>query len=428
MKTSENNLSRFVNNLTNPSSQTSQSVGSGTRKRKTQLWFDTGLLLVVITLLIFGIVMVYSASYDFSLQIYGDPSLIFFRQLRSLVIGLAAAVFLAFFDYHHWKRFAVVALGVTVLLLLAVFGVNEVRNGAVRTLLGGSVQPSELAKFVLIIYLAVWLSSKKEILDKVSFGLIPLAGILGFIGGLILLQPDFSAVITIIIIGGLMFFLAGGDWKQIILLAVVGTLIGAGIIFVSHTGSKRMVEFWAGIWDPTASSYHVKRSLEALIRGGWIGVGIGEAETKLTGLPVPPTDSIFAVVGEETGLFGVFSLITLYSLLFWRGMKIAKEAPDQLGSLIAAGLVIWITVEAFVNMSVMVSILPFAGNALPFISAGGSNLVMSLAAVGTLFNVSRITRMSKEEKGIANEVVDLRGRDRRRRVSRNSRVAQNQSQ
>jgi len=428
MKTSENNLSRFVNNLTNPSSQTSKSVSSGTRKRKTQLWFDTGLLLVVITLLIFGIVMVYSASYDFSLQIYGDPSLIFFRQLRSLVIGLTAAIFLAFIDYHHWRKFAVFALGVTVLLLLAVFGVNEVRNGAVRTLLGGSVQPSELAKFVLIVYLAVWLSSKKEILDKVSFGLIPLAGILGFIGGLILLQPDFSAVITIIIIGGLMFFLAGGDWKQILLLAVVGTLIGAGIIFVSNTGSKRMVEFWAGIWDPTASSYHVKRSLEALIRGGWIGVGIGEAETKLTGLPVPPTDSIFAVVGEETGLFGVFSLITLYSLLFWRGMKIAKEAPDQLGSLIAAGLVIWITVEAFVNMSVMVSILPFAGNALPFISAGGSNLVMSLAAIGTLFNVSRITRMSREEKGRANEVVDLRGRDRRRRVSRNSRVAQNQSQ
>lgn len=428
MKTSENRLTKYVNNLTNPSAQTEVNISNRTKKRKTQLWFDTGLLLVVVTLLIFGIVMVYSASYDFSLQVYGEPSLIFLRQLRSLMFGLAAAVFLAFFDYHRWKKFAVVALGVTVLLLLAVFVVNEVRNGAVRTLLRGSVQPSELAKFVLIIYLAVWLSSKKEKLNKVSFGLFPLAGILGFIGGLILLQPDFSAVITIIIIGGLMFFLAGGDWKQIILLVVVGTLIGAVIIFVSHTGSKRMAEFWAGIWDPTASSYHVKRSLEALIRGGWLGVGIGKAETKLTGLPVPPTDSIFAVVGEETGLFGVFSLITLYSLLFWRGMKIAKEAPDQLGSLIAAGLVIWVTVEAFINMSVMVSILPFAGNALPFISAGGSNLVMSLAAVGSLFGISRITRLSKEEQGRVNEVVDLRGRDRRRRVSRTSRVARNQSQ
>ena len=169
----------------------------GLNRQRVQLSFDVPFLLVVITLLIFGLVMVYSASYDYSNRFYGDPTTIFYRQLLWLVIGLSIAITLAFLDYHRWKQIAVVLMGITIIGLIAVLFLNEVRNGAVRTLFGGSIQPSELAKLVTIIYLAVWLSARREKLSDVSFGLIPLAIILGLLGGLVIIQPDFSAVATI---------------------------------------------------------------------------------------------------------------------------------------------------------------------------------------------------------------------------------------
>ena len=173
----------------------------------------------------------------------------------------------------------------------------------------------------------------------------------------------------------------------------------------------------AGLRDPIQGSYHVRRALEAFVKGGWFGLGIGNSDTKLTGLPVPPTDSIFAVVGEETGVFGATVLVALYVVFLWRGLAIARRAPDILGSLMAAGLTLWISMEAFINMAVMVNLAPFAGNALPFISAGGSNLIVSLAAVGILMNISRLSLQRKEaNEKVFDAVVDLRRRDRRRRV------------
>jgi cell division protein FtsW len=391
---------------------------SNKKSKRVQLKIDVTLLLVVITLLIFGLVMVYSASYDYSLSWYKNPTTIFYRQIALMGLGLVIAITLTLLDYRIWKQFAIIAMGFTVLLLIGVLFVNEVRNGAVRTLWGGSIQPSELAKIVTIIYLAVWLSAKRENLSDISIGLIPLAIILGLFGGLILIQPDFSAVITILLLGGLMFFLAGGDLKQIFLLMVIALLVGWAIVQLSPTGSERIDYFVAGLKDPSQGSYHVRRSLEAIIKGGWFGAGIGKAETKLTGLPVPPTDSIFAVVGEETGVIGAAFVVCLFTVLMWRGLVIARHAPDQLGSLLAAGLTLWLAIEAFINMAVMVNLLPFAGNALPFISAGGSNLIVSMAAVGILLNISRLSVQRKEDQGkVFDAVVDLRRRDRRRRVS-----------
>jgi cell division protein FtsW len=253
---------------------------------------------------------------------------------------------------------------------------------------------------------------------------VPLAAILGAVGGLIIVQPDLSAVITIFFLGGVLFFLAGADLKQIGLLIVVALLVGWLIVLVNRTGASRVAEYLNGLKDPTIASYHVRRSLEAFVNGRWFGVGIGNAQTKLTGLPVPPTDSIFAVVGEETGLFGAASLVIAYIVLLWRGLSISRRAPDTLGTLLAAGLVLWISMEAFVNMAVMLNLLPFAGNALPFISAGGSNLVVSLAAVGILMNISRLSVKKDEESGrLFSAVVDLRRRYGRRRVSRSRRTA-----
>ena len=178
-----------------------------------------------------------------------------------------------------------------------------------------------------------------------------------------------------------------------------------------------------GLQDLTKASYHVIYSFEAIVKGGWFGVGIGMASTKLVGLPFAPTDSIFAVIAEELGMVGAGGTVLLYVLLVWRGLRIANKAPDMLGSLLASGLTLWIGAEALINMLVMVGLMPFAGNALPFISYGGSNLVCTFAAIGILMSVSRQIEPQAETEEWRNlgASIDLRGRHRRRGLSRISR-------
>jgi len=387
--------------------------------RPPRIKLDIWLVIVVFILLVFGLLMVYSASTDYSMVVLGEaPSYMFRRQILFALTGILIAAFLAWFDYHRFRKLAIPIIVFTIVGLTAVLFVNEVINNAARTLFQGSGQPSEFAKLAVVIYLAIWLYARKEQLSNVSFGLLPLGVILGIIGGLILLQPDLSATVTIFIIGGIMFFLAGGDIRQIMLFLVVGTIVG-WIVFTFHpTGSQRLSEYIVSIQDLTQAPLHLSRSLEALVKGSWFGVGIGRAETKLTGLPVPPTDSIFAVIGEEVGILGATFVVLLNVILLWRGLKIAQAAPDGLGRLLAAGLSIWLAVEAFINMAVIVGLVPFAGNALPFISYGGSNLLVSLAAIGILLNISRVSASTQEEEERSlDAVIDLRQRNRRWGVS-----------
>jgi cell division protein FtsW len=388
-------------------------------RRSIRLGIDVPMLLTVISLVVFGLLMVYSASWDYSLVVLEqEPTYMFSRQLMWLAVGIATAVFMTWFDYHYWQKLAIPLMGLTIIGLVGVLFINEVINNASRTFIRGSGQPSELAKLVIILYLAVWLYAKRDQLSDVSFGLIPMAMILGLLGGLIFLQPDLSAAATIFILGGILFFLAGGDLRQIAFILVIGLIVG-WLVFQFHpTGSQRVADYLVSVKDLTNAPMHLSRSLEALVKGGWFGVGIGRADTKLTGLPVPPTDSIFAVVGEEIGIIGASTIIGLFALLMWRGLIIANRAPDGLGKLLAAGLSLWIAMEAFINMAVIVGLVPFAGNALPFISAGGSNLVVSLAAIGILMNISRLSARTKDEEERAfDAVIDLRRRDWRWRVS-----------
>lgn len=382
--------------------------------------FDVPLAVIVFALTSFGLLMLYSSSWDFSFSAYGDAMFMFRRQINWLLLGLVIATVLAFVDYHAWRKYVVVAMVSTIILLIVVLLMSEIRFNAKRAIFGGSVQPSELAKLVSIMYLSVWLYAKRQQLHDISLGLIPLGVILGVVGGLIYQQPDLSAAATVLMLGGLLFFLAGGDLKQIGVLLLVAVAAAWIVASISATGQQRVGDFLAGIKDPLQASYHVRRSFEAIVNGGWFGVGIGKSQSKLTGLPVPPTDSVFAVVAEELGLFGAVLLIGLYGALVWRGLVIARRAPDMLGTILASGLVLWIAMEALVNMAVMVGLLPFAGNALPFISAGGSNLVATLAALGILFNISRQTgegTISDEEWRSYSAIVDLRGRNRRRSIS-----------
>jgi cell division protein FtsW len=386
---------------------------------------DIPLLLTVIALVVFGLIMLYSASFDFSFNEYGSSTYMFYRQVRWLLLGIVVAFALSLFDYHHWRKLAVLAMLGTIGLLVTVLFINEIRFGASRTLFEGSYQPSELAKLVAVIYLSVWLYAKRGSLHDVTFGLIPLGVILGIIGGLIYLQPDLSAAGTVLILGGLLFFLAGADMKQIFFLLILAVIIGWVVVQFSATGRDRVDSFVAGFQDPTNASYHVRRSFEAIIKGGIFGVGLGQADTKLTGLPFAPTDSIFAVIAEELGLFGTILLMSLYAALIWRGLVIARRAPDMLGTLLASGITFWITAEALINMAVMVGLMPFAGNALPFISAGGSNLVSTLCAIGIMLNISRQSgasaRTNENEWRSFGAIIDLRRRDGRRGVPRNRR-------
>ena len=411
-------IQSFVHVKGDPKYSNQGSVKAGHPKR---LSFDVPLLLAVISLILFGILMVYSASADYSYQVYGSPAYIFMRQLRWLGLGSLVMIFLAWMDYHWWKKFALPLMAVAIFALVAVLIVQDTRLGSVRSLFRGSIQPSELAKFGIVIYLSIWLHNRRDMLRNIYLALIPLGVIMGIVGGLIALQPDLSAVITIGLLGTMMFFLAGGELKQFLFMMALGFLVGYIVLRsgIFPTGPDRMDSFLAGLKDPLQYSEHVRRSLEAFMRGGWIGVGIGKSQTKLNGLPFPHTDSVFAVVGEETGLLGAVLLVSLFLVLMWRGWIIARKAPDGLGMLLAGGLAFWLSLEALINMLVMVGLLPFAGNALPFISSGGSNLLVVMASVGILLNISRVSVKTKqnEEKGF-NAVVNLRRGDRRRRVSR----------
>ncbi len=385
---------------------------------------DIPLILVLFSLVVIGLIMLYSASWDFSLLNYGNPTQMFFRQVFTLSIGLLAFAAASFFDYHQWKKFAVPLVLLMVVGLLSVLIIGEVRYGSARALSQGAYMPGELAKVFTIIYLSAWLSAKRHILSEVGFGLLPLIIIVGTIAGLIVVQPDLSAAATIVMLGAILFFLGGGDLKQIAYMLAGVMVLGLLVVQLNGNWNYRLASFLQGIQSPTEASYHVLRSFEAFVSGGWFGVGIGQASTKLTGLPVPPTDSIFAVIGEETGIFGITILIGLYLVMLWRGLLIAQKANDHFGALLAAGLSLWVTVEAMINMAVMVGLLPFAGNALPLISYGGSSLVSTLFALGILVNIGRMTDTKDSEKErMADATTRSRRSERGWGVSRSRRAA-----
>jgi len=382
--------------------------------------YDLPLLLILGLLMLFGLVILLSASWDYSNQLYEDPWYMIRRQAQWTGVGLILLLVLSHVDYHHWQRWIVPVMGATLILLLLVLFIGELHFGARRTLFKGSYQPSELAKLVVILYLSVWLYSKRQFLHDVSFGLLPLSVILGLVGGLIYLQPDLSATLTVVLLGGLLFFLAGGRWSQIAVVILLTLIILWLVVQINPTGQARVAAYLAGLRDPTQSSYHMRRVFEAFVRGGFLGRGLGESVTKLNGLPVPPTDSIFAVLVEETGFVGALVLFVLYGLLGWRGLLLAQRAPDMLGTLMAAGITFWILLEMLINTGVMIGLIPFAGNALPFFSAGGSNLIACLAGIGILLNIARQAdeAVTEEQWRSYGAIIDLRRGNRRRRVSR----------
>ncbi len=391
---------------------------------------DPVLIISVFALLIIGILFVYSSSWNYVIREGAAASFILKRQLVFIAIGLIAASVACVINYHLFEKWVVLIMLVTLVLLIAVFLVGTQSVGIPsRGLFNNSVQPSELAKLSIILYLSVWLNSHKSDLDNFTLGILPLISIVGITGGLIFKQPDVSAAITVIALGGMLFFLSGSNIKHVLLALALVILVGTVFVLISPTGQNRLNSFLQGLATLQNASDHVLRALDAIARGGLFGAGIGQSSTKYLGLPVPWTDSIFAVIVEETGLIGGLIVLGLYIIIAWRGIKIANNAPDYLGKLLAGGITIWIVLEALINIGVMVKVVPVAGNALPLVSYGGSSMVVTLTGIGILLNVAQNsgkTTSIPEKKGY-HAAVDLRRRNGRRSISSPDRFANSQN-
>jgi len=360
--------------------------------------FDYALVLAVAGLVIVGMMMVYSATFDWSYQVYESSFRIASRQFLWVGLGVALMAVVAAVPYDRWQQWAVPIMGGALLLLVMVLLIGDDRFGARRSFLNGSVQPGELVKPAMVIYVAAWLASKGEQVRDVTYGLIPFAVLIGLIAGLIVMQPDVSTAVLLVLTALAMFFFAGADVLQ---LAIGGAIsVGTFWVLINQLPHARFrVDDYLLTWnDPTHIGYHVQQALIALGSGGFFGVGLGQGQQKLGYLPAPHTDSIFAVLGEELGFAGCLLVIGLFVLLSYRGFKIALAAPNAFAALMACGITCWLAFQGLINIAVMTGLIPFTGIALPFISSGGSAMVVSLAGVGLLLSVSRGKRAGSPSK------------------------------
>jgi len=380
---------------------------------------DIPLLLTIIALLILGLVVLYSASMPVAIEYDYHPIEDVLEQGRWALLGLFIALFISLIDYRKLQPYIFYGLALAIIALILVLLVGEERFGATRTFFNGRIQPSEITKVILILYLAFWLKTKGEFLQKISLWVIPLGSVLGFISVLIYLEPDFSALLTILIITGILLFLAHIDWWQVIIIALAGTGMFALVIRFTGTGAIRWEQFRTGWRDPGEAISQVQRTFESIVNGGIFGVGIGQGQVKFTGLEVGQTDTIFTIIAEELGLIGCLIVLGLFTLILWRGIKISQASSDLSGQLIAAGITFWIVAEAFINIASLINLIQIGRNTLPFFSKGGSSMISIMTAVRFILSVSRVKKKKKiKERSSYSAVVDMRWRDRGRSVSR----------
>jgi cell division protein FtsW len=363
---------------------------------KLMFHIDYWLLLAVVGLILIGLFTVYSTTFDLSWWKFdGDTGYYIRRQLLAGLIGLLGFLAVIILDYHILRKFSIVIFGAALVGLVATLAVGEVSFGAKRTLFGGSIQPSELAKLATIIYTAHWLSSKGERIKVATYGLVPFSVIIGIVCGLIVRQPDISTAVLIALISFTLFFIAGADLKQFILAIFLGGAVFMLLVFAFSHAQTRWESFLLALQNPMDGGYQVKQTLVALAYGGFFGVGPGQGTQKFLPLPAGHTDGSYALFAEEFGLVGAVAILLLLAILVWRGFKVANQARDGYGALLAIGITCWLAYQSLLNIAVIVAIVPVTGIALPFISYGGSAFVMSIIGAGVLLNVSRDSSIMK---------------------------------
>jgi cell division protein FtsW len=353
---------------------------------------DRVLFLVTLLLVGFGVAMVFSSSAIVAKERFGNPNYFSLKQLISATLGLAVMFVLMKIDYHKYRHPLIVfsALAIVVTLLLLVFFLAAAVNTHRWIQFSGfSVQPSEMAKLALIFFLAYFLEKRKGSVNDVAFTLVPVAVIVALLAGLIVLQPDLGTAVSLVAISVALLFVAGLDLRWIAASIILGLPLFYVLVFRVKYRRDRILAFMNPWEEPLGRGFQIIQSLLSVASGGIAGLGFMEGKQKLFYLPEAHTDFIFAVVGEELGLIGTCALLGLFLVFFWRGVRASTRAPDLFGFYLALGITLMVCVQAFVNMSVVLGLLPTKGIPLPFLSYGGSSFVVMLAAVGILLNVSQ---------------------------------------
>ncbi|MFD0713577.1 putative lipid II flippase FtsW [Paenibacillus sp. GCM10027626] len=352
---------------------------------------DFLLLFVTLMLVCIGMIMVYSSSSPLGILKHNSSWYFVIKQGIFAVIGGGALLFFMGLPYQAWKKAAPFLLLFSLVTLVLVLFIGKDANGAKRWFgLGGfNFQPSEFTKLSIIVYLSTLISRKGERLRNFSKGLLPLLIIIGIILALVMKQPDFGTMLILFAISGTIIMVGGADWRHLLLISIC--LLPA-IVYVGISKSYRMeriTSFLNPFDDPTDSGFQLINSFYALGHGGFTGTGLGRSVQKLFYLPEAHTDFIFAVIGEEFGFLGTAALLMIFLLFIWRGFLAAVRCDNSFGMLLGIGIVIMIAVQLILNIGAVTGTLPITGVPLPFISYGGSSLVLCMASSGILLSISR---------------------------------------
>jgi len=363
------------------------------KNKKQAHTFSSELVLLSAVLLLtgIGIVMVYSASSALAMKTYGTDLYFVKKQALFALIGIAAMVLCKYFPYRYYRHmtYPTVALAFILLVAVQISGIGYAAGGAQRWISFGifSFQPSEFARFAMIIYLAYSMDKKRNRIKEFSIGFLPHVIILTAFICLIILQPDFGSVVILGVITWLMLFIGGA--RIVYLSSSLMVLLPIAYFFMISADYRirRLLSFLDPWQYKADEGYQIVHSLMAFGTGGICGTGIGKGYQKLFYLPEPHTDFIFSVIGEELGLIGIYAIILLYAIILWKGISIARHATDIFGAFVAVGLTLAIGLEVFINMGVALGLMPPKGLPLPFVSYGGTSLLLSMASIGILMNI-----------------------------------------
>ncbi|MBR1559285.1 MAG: putative lipid II flippase FtsW [Clostridia bacterium] len=355
---------------------------------------DRGLVVTFILLLLLGLTVLYAASY-YNAQDNGDALSEVYSQLMGIAVGAAGMAVLLRIDYHvlrkPWLCNGLLGLSFLLLVLVAIPGVGRLLNGSRRWLRLGPVsfQPSELAKYAMILYLARALSQRSRDVTRFFTGLTPLFILPGAMFLLILLQPNLSTAGSILIVAAVMVMLAGARWLHLGLVGAAGLALGTFYAFSEDYRRARLMSFRDPFAYMTNEGYQLSQSLLAFGSGGLFGMGLGMGRQKFAFLPYPESDFIFAVVGEDLGYVGCVAILGVFAAFIFFGLRVAIRCPDRFGSLLAGGITCMVGVQTVLNVAVVIGMMPTTGLPLPFFSAGGTSISILMCAVAVLMNISR---------------------------------------
>ena len=380
------------------------------RKLKNAKWFSVGMgidlpfCLLILSLLVIGTIMMFSASYAFAYYTVGDSFFYLKRQIIFIVLGIAAMAIMSFFNYNKLHKIAPIVLGVAYFSLLLVLIIPSVEGGVKRWIPLGifNLQPSEIAKFAVILFFSHWASKYYKVMQLPKYSILPGVIVFGTIAGLLLLEPHYSGIVIVGVLTVIMLYIGGMKTKYLI---IGGIALGAVILLLAVSGGlsyamSRMdgwgqalsAERGTDLWDQT---WQTRNSLYAIGSGGLWGLGLGQSRQKFLYLPEPQNDFIFAIVVEELGLIGAAIILLIFALLVWRGITLSLRSKDKFGKLLGIGLTSQIGVQVVFNILVITDWLPNTGISLPFFSYGGSSLIMLLAQMGIVLSISRTANIER---------------------------------